>query len=383
MNGCMTTRRLVRFPLVMVLLAALLGLTPADNPRAQELHAAEWERLPLDKPVLQVFAPASGPLFSSLPSYEDPELRERLYRGDDGGDTWAEIAIPKGTDIAAFDPGDPAVFYLSGPGGLYKSGDGGATLDPILATGGRIRRVAVSPADLDLVYVALEDRLQLASSVEDRLVLLRSRDGGASWEQLEVSPKPDRCELYVQVLYPHPTDPNRLYYQVGPSQSGACTEVGASQPPLRESRDQGASWSPSMLFRPREYPVRLAASARQAPARLYLLTTTPPRSAQPPAPRRSSLFRTDDDGQTWTEVAAFEEAWLSWFAADPDDPDRLYVKPDRSGPGSVDTSADGGMTWSNVERPISSGIGNLALGIDGRNLYAVTRDKSLWRLRLR
>jgi hypothetical protein len=75
---------------------------------------------------------------------------------------------------------------------------------------------------------------------------------------------------------------------------------------------------------------------------------------------------------------------------DPSQPDRLYVGlneyvgsfQDRLRIASrVKTSQDGGQTWMDLGQQDPGAIVDLALGIDGQNLYLAT-DQGLWRLSL-
>ncbi len=125
------------------------------------------------------------------------------------------------------------------------------------------------------------------------------------------------------------------------------------------------------------------------PWRFYLTTYQPgPRIGPGAAGRRccelSRLFRSDDDGQTWAEVLAGSEQDGRNFATtalayDPADPDRLYGGSGSAEPG-VRVSLDRGETWADL-----GGLGRLvtqlALGVDGRHLYAVSED-AVYRLPL-
>lgn len=81
---------------------------------------------------------------------------------------------------------------------------------------------------------------------------------------------------------------------------------------------------------------------------------------------------------------------LAGLAYDPAVPDRVYVGVNENVRESsntrrvgrrVITSGDGGATWMNLSEQDIGAIQALALGIDGRNLYAAT-DQGVWRLPL-
>ncbi len=125
------------------------------------------------------------------------------------------------------------------------------------------------------------------------------------------------------------------------------------------------------------------------PWRFYLTTYQPgPRIGPGAAGRRccelSRLFRSDDDGQTWAEVLAGSEQDGQNFATtalayDPADPDRLYVGSGSAEPG-VRVSLDRGETWADLGG-LGRQVTQLALGVDGRHLYAVSED-AVYRLPL-
>ncbi len=134
-----------------------------------------------------------------------------------------------------------------------------------------------------------------------------------------------------------------------------------------------------------------------APARWYLAFNRDPRIGG------SVVVRSDDDGTTWTPILAYDgggtfgpvgtdpNAWdveIAGLASAPSAPDTLYlartaVSPaDRSVQTSgVATSIDGGATWSDLGSQQLGQLADLALGIDGQNLYLAS-DKGLFQLPL-
>jgi len=98
----------------------------------------------------------------------------------------------------------------------------------------------------------------------------------------------------------------------------------------------------------------------------------------------SSIHRSDDDGRTWTlllttagDGAPEPGKRITALTYDPARPDVVYIAVE----GGVRASADGGATWAALGRQDLPRINVLALGVDGRNLYAAT-ERGLYRLRL-
>jgi hypothetical protein len=171
---------------------------------------------------------------------------------------------------------------------------------------------------------------------------------------------------------------------------------GYSGSDLQTSDDRGATWQTVLKMNSEGLFVeRLVGGQGTAPRRFYLSV------------RHnwfvggSALFRSDDDGATWSEVLGYRgggsqrdpdgtDVRIVGLAYAPWEPDRVYLGlDDYRGPVSapnltgsrVSASVDGGSTWTDLGHLDLGRLQDLALGIDGRNLYAAA-DRGLWRLRL-
>jgi photosystem II stability/assembly factor-like uncharacterized protein len=335
--------------------ALALGLAVATGILGSRPAAADdWELMPLGGRVLQLFTPASGAFLA--------RTTDGLFRSDDGGTSWAPIDAPTELQLAAVDPADHAVLYVSAGEGISKSGDGGASWTLALPTPQRAINIAVSPADTNLVYVALSGR-----GISADFELHRSVDGGVTWQKLEEHHN-SLCGWGAPIFNPHPTDSARVLRSAG-CHAGRSQTTGDT---LDQSVDRGESWS--TLFHPRPYfPSRLVGGRGSAPGRFYLGASTGFSSAG------GWIYRTDDDGATWVEVLdAQSGSHVGGLAYDPSTPDRVYAG---LSTGGVKTTSDGGVTWLDLGRQDLGRINDLALGIDAINIYAAT-DNGLWRLRL-
>lgn len=330
--------------------------------------AADWEATPLSAPVLALFTPASGAFFARTDT--------GAMRSDDGGDTWRPVPLPPGTRLAAVDPTNHAVLYAAGAAGLYRTTDAAATWQFVLPLSGEgVMDLAVSPASSNLLYLGLAGGLPGPQVFR----FVRSRDGGTTWDQLDRR-EASLCGLGLPLLQPHPADPRRLF-RVQNCYAGRTTFDALSQ-----SQDQGASFTlafwENFLF-----VKRLVGGRGSAPERWYLAADRDERLGG------STVWRSDDDGRTWTETLAFERAWtpvpgqkvapdvdIGGLAYDPARPDRVFIALAGEGEG-VQTSLDGGASWQPLGRQDLGRANALALGIDGQNLYTAT-ERGLWRLRL-
>jgi hypothetical protein len=330
--------------------------------------AADWEPTALAEPAVRLFTPWSGAFFA--------QTREGLFRSDDAGATWRAVALPPGTDATtlrqgiAVDPSNHTVVYAAGRGGVYKSVDDAATWELALPAANEFTpplAVAVSPADGGLVYVAMNNG-----------TFHSSQDGGQTWQTQTPGPQGGPCTWAVYLLQPHPVEAQRLFRTFG-CYAGRNLVGGI---PVSESRDGGHTWT-SFYERPATFPGRLAGGQGAAPLRWYLAMTVPF------SPGGGILLRSDDDGATWAELLTLriDSAAPSGSAAtfggltyDPANPDRVWVG--RSGTrAGVAYSPDGGATWEDLGRQDVGRVSDLALGIDGRYLFAAT-DRGVWRLEL-
>lgn len=364
---------LVRSMLLSAIVLALLstGVTAAPAREAtasavRQQTADDWQPTVLSERVWSVAAPASGALFAVTES--------ALMRSDDGGATWRAIELPpypEPRSLVAVDPTDHTVLYARGTEGLYKSDDDAASwhlILPISNVTARQLTIRMSPADQNLVYV------DAASGSGHQLQ--RSRDGGTTWEVVGAG-RGDGCQFSVLLLYPHPTDADRVF------RAYACRVGAIFWTTMGESRDQAATWrvalDPMDRSLPGEkqrriWPSELAGGAGVEPRRLYASGcsgTTPISSVE-----FTVLYRSDDDGASWNIMGSLgDEPCITALVADPSQPDRVYVGL-RNG---VMTSANGGQSWSDLGRRDLGRVYELALGVDGKNLYAAT-DTGLHRM---
>jgi photosystem II stability/assembly factor-like uncharacterized protein len=178
---------------------------------------------------------ALGPLFH--------DSNERgVYKTTDGGKTWSKVLaganpqtgcamLRRGGDGALYAAmwkhrRTPWSFASGGPGsGLFRSRDGGATWQQLTKgfPAGDVGRfaVAVAPSNPKVVYATLESKAP---------ALYRSNDGGDSWtEQGTATVIADR-PFYFANMYVDPKDENRVY-KAGYT-FGVSTDAGKSFQPV-------------------------------------------------------------------------------------------------------------------------------------------------------
>jgi hypothetical protein len=172
-----------------------------------------------------------------------------VWKTSDGGQSWRVISDEAfetaSIGAVAVAPSDHNVVYAGtgsacprgnvSPGnGVYKSTDGGQSwahsgLDEV----GQIGRIAVHPADPDLVYVAALGHI--FGPNEERGVY-RSTDGGNSWERvLFVSDRAGAVDLAM-----NPDNPRVLYAAIWEAERKPWTLIsGGEESGLYRSKDGG------------------------------------------------------------------------------------------------------------------------------------------------
>jgi photosystem II stability/assembly factor-like uncharacterized protein len=171
-------------------------------------------------------------------------LREGgVRRTTDAGRTWSDCNLPEPAVFSlAVSPADGTVYAGTEPSRLYASGDGGRSwseLEALLDLPSRpswsfpprpwtshVRWIAPSPHDAALLLVGIE----LGG-------LMRSADGGRSWQDHRPGAQPD-----VHSLAWHPRVPGRAY-EAGGGGAAFSVDAGESWQPADEGRDRHYTWS--------------------------------------------------------------------------------------------------------------------------------------------
>ena len=204
----------------------------------------------------------------------DPADAETLYAGlrdggvrrtTDGGRSWIDCALPEPAVFSlAVSAADGAVYAGTEPSRLFRSDDRGENwreLEGLLELPSRpswsfpprpwtshVRWIAPSPHEADVILVGIE----LGG-------LMRSDDGGESWQDHRPGAQPD-----VHSLAWHPRIVGRAYEAGG---GGAAW-----------SEDAGESWHPADEGRDRHYTWALAVDPED-PERWYVSASTGPYAA--------------------------------------------------------------------------------------------------------
>jgi photosystem II stability/assembly factor-like uncharacterized protein len=361
-----------------VLVMAVAVAYPGGTAAAAQAGGA-WQNLGLKGYTYRLLTPPSGALFAQQVG--------GVFRSDDAGATWARVNLPpRGAPpnaglVFTLDPTNHTIMYANGAQGVYKSINDAASWSLILPTTEVVTSIVVSQADPNMVYLTAGDK---PANNATRYRVLRSRDGGASWDELENLLA--TCQANTLYIQPHPTDGQRVMRQQ------TCNPGGSVNGALAESRDGGVSWT-KLYERAGWRPQRVAGGEGAMPQRFFMNLMQSPSGTY-------LLLRSDDDGQNWAETtqpwaslalpAETERLVIGGVDTDLTNPNRVYagVNVHRSNrtPGvqsflfsRVMVSDDAGASWSDTGFGGEVVIIDVKLGIDGRNLYASTAE-GVWRL---
>jgi len=277
-----------------------------------------------------------------------------VWKTTDGGTYWENVSDgffeTAAVGALAVAPSDPNVVYagtgeacirgnVSHGDGVYRSTDGGRTwVNRGLRDTRHIGRVRVHPRDPGLVYVAA---LGHAWGPNHERGVFRSRDGGASWEQvLFKSEGAGAIDLSLDT-----GNPRNVYAAIWQAQRTPWGMTsGGPDSSLWQSADGGDTWTditrnPGL---PRGVLGRIGIAVSPADGRRVYAVVEADDGA---------LFRSDDGGATWQRGS--EEPGLRgrpWYYmhvfADPQDPDTVWVADY-----SLWKSTDGGKTFGEVATP--------------------------------
>jgi hypothetical protein len=171
-------------------------------------------------------------------------LPERgVQRSVDGGRTWVDCALPAAAVFSlAVSAADGAVYAGTEPSALYRSDDRGASwheLEALLELRSRpswsfpprpwtshVRWIAPSPHRAEIVLVGIE----LGG-------LMRSTDGGATWQDHRPGAQPD-----VHSLAWHPRA-DGWAYEAGGGGAAWSEDAGDTWRPADEGRDRHYTWA--------------------------------------------------------------------------------------------------------------------------------------------
>ena len=253
--------------------------------------------------------------------------------------------------------GQPGVFYVGTPqGGIWKTTSAGVTWFPIfdqVQSVDSVGAVQVAPSNPDIVYAGAGD--PIGGSLGNGM--WKSTDAGKTWQHtgLEDTVKIDRILV-------DPRDPNLVIV----SALGDDTHHGGG---IYRSTDGARTWK--NVLKPANYDgTRDLESAYDDPKVMLAATQGTGGFRFGPAPKTKPplVFKSTDEGQTWTEIKIPPfPGRVALAIAMHTDGQRMYIVGNDIEKGSgLYRSDDGGATWRHMagkDTRISNGQGAYSSGV--------------------
>jgi len=276
-----------------------------------------------------------------------------IWKTTDGGTVWKPIfdkepvasmgamtLAPSNPNIIYVGTGVNTIFAESSYGdGVYKSVDGGANWQHIgLEDSRHIGRILVDPRNPDLVLVAAMGH---SSGPNEERGVFRSTDGGRSWKKVLYK---DNVTAAIDLCF-EPGNPRAVYATLWhgirkPGQKGTSYGPGSG---LYKSVDEGVTWTQIAghgLPEGEWGRAGVAVAAGNHGQRVYLIVEA--------KEKKGGLYRSDDAGATWkkaTEDKRIEGSWyFSEIYVDPKNADIVYVPSQ-----NLYRSTDGGRTFTAIK----------------------------------
>ena len=293
----------------------------------------------------------------------DTPIAPDLYSGL----KWRNIGPFHGGRISAVTGviGQPGTFYVGTPmGGVWKTTSAGVTWLPIvdqLTNIDSIGAVVVAPSDPNIVYVGSGD--PIAGGDGDGMY--KSTDAGKTWTKIGLEAAHRISKMLID-----PRDPNLVV--AGAVGDGSTGEAGG----IYRTTDGGRTWQ-KVLTPAGVTAVRDLGYDYSAPNLMFATTlgtgagfgVAGGRAATGPPPVPGRLFKSTDEGQTWTEVTTLPHynGRISVAVAMHTNGQRIYVvgSPIDNGTGLY-RSDDGGATWKHMagtDTRVANGQGNYQSGV--------------------
>ena len=289
----------------------------------------------------------------------DPQRPEEVYCGtfgqglwhsSDAGMTWEKVGtgiIGEQVMSVAISPlersnGHSAVYAGTEPSAIFRSADGGATWRDLVALQQlpsaptwsfpprpythHVRWMTPDPLHAGRLYAAIEAG-----------ALIRSFDGGETWEDRKPGGPFDTHTLAM-----HPLAPHRLYSAAG----DGFTHAGNG---FLESDDGGDTW-----YRPDEglnhHHLWSVAVDPADPDTIVISAAHGPQQAHSPMSAESAIYRRSH-GSSWLQVRAGlpgEKGLLTFvLTANPTEPGVFYAGSNKG----IFRSADAGVAWEELPIP--------------------------------
>jgi len=299
-------------------------------------------------------------------------MRWRCIGPHRGGRTVGAVGVPS----------QPNVFYIGvNNGGVWKTNDFGRTWKPIFddQPTGSIGDVAVSPSNPNVIYVGSGEGLQRPDlSVGDGIY--KSTDAGKTWSNIGLKNAQQIGGLAID-----PKNENRLFVAALGHPYGANEERG-----VYRTTDGGKTWERVLYKDENTGAIQVTIDPNNSNivyADLWAGRLGPWENGAWNG-KESGLFKSVDGGTTWKKLTAglpTTEHGLGriGFCIAPSNSNRLYATVDAGKNGGIYRSDDAGESWTNInadDRLWGRGSDFAEVKVDPTNADIVyTADVVVWK----
>ncbi len=344
----------------------LLVDAPAQNadPKAEALKPLEWRAIGpanMGGRVTDIVGIPGDPTTFYVAGADGG-----VFKTTNGGTTFDALFTDQrafSVGALALDPSDPETLWLgSGEGdprnsvgygnGVYRSVDGGQTWTHLgLDAAERIKRIRVDPRNSDVALVCAMGR-EWGPNPERGV--FKTTDGGQTWVHVLAIDEDTGCSDLDMDL----SNPRFLYAGMWTFRRKPWRfDDGGKATALYRSMDGGDTWAKIHKGLPDGPMTRIGVAVAQSqPNTVYLVSEFK---------AGGTLFRSDDRGNSWTQVnddpnINFRPFYYSDIRVDPNNPDHVY-----SLSGRLYKSTDGGKNFEQIARTVHGD--HQALWIDPMN----------------
>jgi photosystem II stability/assembly factor-like uncharacterized protein len=285
----------------------------------------------------------------------------------DGGATWNSVAVKEAVDldfrdIHAFAADEAIVISAGSPARIYRTTDGGQDWQLVYENN-----------DERVFFDAMEfwDRqrgIAFSDPIDGRLVLIRSEDGGRTWNELDLASRPPTLDGEAGFAASGTCLAIQPGGHVWIGLGGAHSAKAAQRPTARvlHSSDFGDSWSAS----PTPLPATEASGVFSLAMANDRFGVAVGGNYEEPEVVTGNVARTHDGGKSWVPpVGDPPRGYRSGLAVFQRSGRRMFVA---AGPTGCDYSIDGGDRWQPLcDQPLhavaftSDGSAGWGSGADG------------------
>jgi photosystem II stability/assembly factor-like uncharacterized protein len=345
----MLNRLLATIAAGLLLASASAGFAAQDKPKAEP-------PAPAVAPAKEAGAPAAAARKADKTAAAKADTARLSAKGLDGlklRNIGPALMSGRIADVA-IDPTDRSTWYVAvGSGGVWKTANAGTTWTPIFDGEGAysVGCVTIDPTNPHTIWVGTGE------NVGGRHVgfgdgVYRSRDGGASWQNLGL-----KDSQHVSKILVHPKNPDVVYVAA----QGPLWSKGGDRG-LFKTTDGGKTWTKSLGAGEWTGVTDVAMDPRN-PEVLYAATWQRHRTvaAYMSGGPESGIHRSTDGGTTWEKLKkGLPEGPLGkiGLALSPQNPDVLYaaIETNRR-TGAFYRSADRGSSWEKRSETVSGATG--------------------------